>query len=158
MNNLHTPATHASQHSRGILPVLQLAHRLLLAWLLACLLMPVEVVWSADKAASSEVVQTTSSSVNPETLNARLDEVEASTSLDDETRASITELINKALANLETARNNKVTTEEYIRLRESAPEMTRKIRDVQDKRASVPPEVKLTVTRESPFEEIEREL
>jgi potassium efflux system protein len=120
--------------------------------------MPVEVVWSADKAESSEVVQTTSSSVNPETLNARLKEVEASKSLDDETRASITEMINKALANLETARNNKVTTEEYIQLRESAPELTRKVRDVQEKQASVPPEVKLTVSRESPFEDIEREL
>jgi potassium efflux system protein len=159
MNNLHTPTIQVCQHTQRKLPVSQHAHRSLLAWLLlACLLLTVEPVWSADTAESAEVVQPTSGSVNPETLNARLKEVESATSLDEETRASITGMINKALANLETARNNKVTTEEYIRLRESAPEMTRKIRAALEKQASVPPEVKLTVTRESPFEDVEREL
>ncbi len=130
-----------------------------LLWLLAaCLLLsPVTGAWSADSA-SAGVVQTTSNSVSAETMNARLKEVESSATLDDETRASITEMINKALANLETARNNKKTTENYIQLRESAPDMTSAIRTVLEKQASLSPEVKLSVNRNSPFEDIEREL
>ena len=103
-------------------------------------------------------MKSSSGSVNAETMNARLKEVESSAGLDDDTRASITEMINKALANVETERNNKATTEEYIRLRETAPAQTNAIRADLETQASVPPEVKLSVTRDSPFEDIEREL
>jgi potassium efflux system protein len=160
MSNLNIAALHGCRGNHRHRFVPEVTRRAMLFWLLsACLLLlPVENAWSADTAASADVVEPSSGSVNAETLNARLKEVESSKSLDEETRSSITEMINKALANLETARNNKVTTEEYIRLRESAPEMTKKIRAVLEEQASVPPEVKLTVTRESPFEDIEREL
>lgn len=160
MSNLNIAALHGCRENHRHRFVPEVTRRAMLFWLLsACLLLlPVENAWSADTAASADVVEPSSGSVNAETLNARLKEVESSKSLDEETRSSITEMINKALANLETARNNKVTTEEYIRLRESAPEMTKKIRAVLEEQASVPPEVKLTVTRESPFEDVEREL
>ena len=129
MNSVHNPSGRPRQTVPPDMAATQLAHMPLLALLLLVfLLIPVEVVWPAETAAPSEVVQPASSGVNQETLNARLKEVESATSLDDETRASLTEMINKALANLETARTNEKTTQEYIRLRESAAEMTKAIR------------------------------
>ncbi len=160
MSNLNIPAFHCCRGNHRHRFVPEVSRQAMLFWLLsACLLLlPVENAWSADTPASADVAEPSSGGVTAETLNARLKEVESSTSLDDETRASISEMINKALANIETARNNKLTTEEYIRLRETTPEMTKKIRAVLEEQASVPPEVKLTVTRDSPFEDIEREL
>ena len=152
MKNVNIPTCGQKRRNGAAAPV---ASWLLFFWLL---FLPFEIAWSADAVESSGVVQSSSSSVTAETMHARLKEVESSTTLDDETRASITEMINKALANIETASNNKKTTEDFIRLRESAPEMTKAIRNVLEKQASVPPEVKLAVNSDSPFEEIEREL
>ena len=68
---------------------------------IAVLCLPFSLAWSAD---TDTVVASPPATVTADTLKARLKEIEASTSLDEETRASLTETINKALSNLETAR------------------------------------------------------
>ncbi len=67
--------------------------------------------------------------VTGEILNARLKEVEASTSLDEETRASLIEVLNRALGNLGTISTNKETSNNYIQARKTAPEQAAEIRE-----------------------------
>ena len=92
MKNVNIPTCGQKRRNGAAAPV---ASWLLLFYLL---FLPFEIAWSTDTMESSGVVQSTSSSVTAETMHARLKEVESSTSLDDEARASITEMINKALA------------------------------------------------------------
>ncbi len=103
------------------------------AWILvyAILCLPFSPAWSAD---TNAVVASSPDTVTADTLNARLKEVEASTSLDEETRASLTETLNKALSNLEAVRSNKATTDSYIQLRETAPAQVKTIRDAAGER------------------------
>lgn len=96
--------------------------------------------------------------VSADTLKIRLKEIEASTTLDEDTRASLTEGINKALSNLDTAGNNRATAESYIQLRETAPAKIKAIRAQLDKKDQGPAEIKLPVSTDSSFEEIERAL
>ena len=101
-------------------------------WLLAlcaCWL-PVSPLLSADKAGD---VVTTPALVTRATLEARLKEVEASTRLDEDARASLVETINKALGNLEAIKTSKATTEAYVQARKTAPEQasaTMRVNDV----------------------------
>ena len=123
--------------------------------LFAVLCLPFGLVWSADPAS---VVVDPPATVTTDTLKIRLKEVDASTTLDDATRASLTEGINKALANLDAAGNNKVTTDSYIQLRETAPAQLKAIRAQLEKQKQAPAEISLSVSSDSSFEEIEREL
>ena len=96
--------------------------------------------------------------VSDDVLNARLKEVEASTSLDEETRASLTELLNRALGNLGTVRVNKETTNTYIQARKTAPEQGAEIREKLEGDKEAATEVRVDAKETSPFEEIEQEL
>ncbi len=112
------------------------------------------VAWSAD----TDIDAVSPDTVTEETLKARLKEVEASTSLDEETRASLTEILNNALSNMETARSNKATTDIYIQLRETAPAEVKKIREQLEKDKQAPVDITVSVTLDSSFEEIEQAL
>jgi potassium efflux system protein len=120
------------------------------AWfiLLIALLLPAAPVAAADSPAA----------VTAATLNARLKEVEAATSLDEKTKGSLVEMLNSALGNLETARANKVTAETYIQAVKTAPQQAQKIRDELDRHKQTPDEVTVAATEASPFDEIQREL
>ena len=96
--------------------------------------------------------------VTGEVLNARLKEVEASTSLDEETKASLTEVLNRALGNLGTVRTNKETSNNYIQARKTAPEQAAEIHQKLERDKETATEVSVNVTETSPFEEIEQEL
>jgi len=127
------------------------------AWVLvyAVLWLPFSLAWSADIDASAA---SGSASVTAATLNARLKEVEASTSLDEETRASLTETINKAQSNLEATRSNTDTTSNYIQLRETAPAQVKTIRDALEKDKQAPADITVSVNRDSSFGEVEQTL
>ncbi|MGB5427836.1 MAG: hypothetical protein WBN95_13735, partial [Gammaproteobacteria bacterium] len=112
----------------------------------------------ARSANTDTLVASSPETITAEALKARLKEIETSTSLDDETRASLTETINKALSNLETVRSNKDTTDNYIRLREAAPAQIKTIRDVLEKDKQVPADITVSVSPGSSFEEIEQAL
>ena len=120
---------------------------------LLCLL--VTPVWSAD---TDTVAAGSPNTVTAETINARLKEVEASTSLDEETRASLTETLNKAQSNLEAARSNKDTTNDYIQLRETAPAQVKAIRDALEKDKQAPADITISVNHDSSFGEVEQAL
>ncbi len=96
--------------------------------------------------------------VTANTLKARLKEIDASTSLDEETRASLTETLNKALSNLEAVRSNKATTDDYIKLRETAPAQVKTIREQLEKDKQAPAEISISVTHDSSFHEVEQAL
>ena len=108
--------------------------------------LPPGPVWSADTGA---VATGGTATVTADTLQARLAEIESSTTLDEETRASLTETINKALTNLETARNNKTTTESYVQLRKTSPAQVKTIRTKLDKAKEAPEEIAVSATSDT---------
>ena len=119
----------------------------------ALLCQPFDLAWSADA-----VLTGGTATVTAETLNARLKEVESSTSLDEEARASLTETLNNALSNLESARSNKATTDNYVQLRETAPAQVKTIREQLEKDKQAPEEITVSVTRDSSLDEVEQAL
>ena len=125
-------------------------------WLFALCVycLPVSPVLSADKAGVSAAPALVTSAI----LEARLKEVEASTSLAEEIRASLVETINKALGNLETIKTNKATTESYIQARKTAPEQASAIRTKLETDRETDSEVSVKATADSPFDVIEGEL
>ena len=124
-------------------------------FLLAILCLPVSLVWSAD----TDVASTGSAeTVSANTLNARLKEIEASTALDEETRASLTETLNKSLSNLETANTNQAAIDSYIELRKTAPAQVKKIREQLEQEKQTPADISVSVTRDSSVKDIEQAL
>ena len=117
--------------------------------------LPVSPALSADQAGVSVAVPALVASA---TLEARLKEVEASTSLDEETRASLVETINKALGNLETIKTNKATTASYVQARTTAPDQASAIRTKLETERETDSEVSVKATADSPFDVIEGEL
>ena len=119
-------------------------------WFLLVLIqfLPATPAWPAD----------TSAIVTADKVNARLKEVEAATSLDEETRSALVERLNNALGNLETIRANKDTIETYLQAVKTAPQQAMEIRTQLEAEAQDPREIKVTATDASPFEEVEREL
>ena len=126
-------------------------------WLLALCMccMPVSPVLSADDAAVSSELPAL---VSRAALESRLKEVEASTSLDDETKATLVEMLNKALGNLEAIKTGKANTESYIQARKTAPEQAGAIRAKLDAERENDSAVTVKATADSPFDEIEGEL
>jgi potassium efflux system protein len=112
------------------------------------LILPVNPAFSVDVPAT----------VTADTLKSRLKEVEASTTLDETGKASLTEMLNNALGNLETARTNKATTDTYSQAVKTAPEQVKEIRAKLDAAGEDQAEVAVKATEASPFDEIEREL
>ena len=110
--------------------------------------LPATPAWPAD----------TSAIVTADKVSARLKEVEAATSLDEETRSALVERLNNALGNLETIRANRDTTEAYLQAVKTAPQQAMEIRAQLEADAQDPREIKVTATDASPFEEVEREL
>ena len=112
--------------------------------------------WSADT--DVKTTGPAAGTVTANTLNARLKEVEASSTLDEATRASLTEILNKALANLETTSTNQAAIDSYIELRKTAPAQIKKIREQLEKVKQAPADITLSVTRDSPVEAIDQAL
>ncbi|MDX2457521.1 MAG: hypothetical protein QNL87_08445, partial [Gammaproteobacteria bacterium] len=126
-------------------------------WLLALCVccLPVSPALSVDKADTSVDLPAL---VTRAALEARLKEVEAATSLDEEVRASLVETLNQALGNLEAIKTSKANTESYIQARNAAPEQTRAIREKLESDRVEGSEVTVTATAASPFDVIEGEL
>ena len=127
------------------------------AWFIVIIILclPLHLAWSAD---TDAVAKGGIATVTADVLKARLAEIEASTKLDEETSASLTETINKALANLETAHDNQATTDSYIQLRKASPEQVKSIQTKLEKEKEAPEEITVSATPDTSFEEIEQEL
>ena len=111
--------------------------------------------WSEDPAAPASGASAT---LTPDTVKARLEEVKATTDLDETTKGSLTELYRKALSSLEQARANSDTSEAFSKARKTAPDETRAVREALEKLEQASPTVTLDVSEDTPLAEIEQEL
>ena len=96
--------------------------------------------------------------VTAKMINAKLKEVEATASLDDETRGSLQEMLNNALSNIENINANKTAAETYRQSIKTAPKEAEKIQLLLEKDLKTATKVKVRVTKNSPFNEMENEL
>jgi len=125
-------------------------------WLLLMVLwLPFAQVPAAEPAAPAEGATST---VTSATISARQKEVESASELEEATRATLSELLTKALAHLEAARSNDANTEAYKKALQTAPEQTEEIRKLLEEAAIEDAEVTVKATVDSPFEQIEQEL
>jgi potassium efflux system protein len=125
-------------------------------WSFSRIMWPVILLALLLPAAPAVAVDTATVTAN--VISARLKEVETSTSLDEETKKSLVEILNNALGNLETTRSNKATTEAYTQAVKTAPKEALKIHQQLDSDIKDAKEVTVTSTKASPFNDIEREL
>ena len=126
-------------------------------WLLALCLccLPVSPVLPADKA---DTLVDVPPLVTRAALEARLKEVEAAASLDEEVRKTLVETLNQALGNLETIETSKATTSKYIQSRKTAPEEASAIRAQLEGDRERDSEVTVKANADSSFDVIEGEL
>ena len=126
--------------------------RFYLQLLLLCLFCFSPAVFSSAPITTSS----TSSSVSKKTLQAKIKEVEASTSLDEETRTKLVELYRKTLSFQETAHANSEAAQAFLQARKLAASQAKKIRAELEKSRKT--EVRLSVSQRSPIDDIEQQL
>jgi potassium efflux system protein len=115
--------------------------------LLVCILLtPFSQVFPADPG----------NTVTTETLQAKIAEVEASTSLDVATKTQLTELYRKALTDLERTRSSQATAESYQQARRTAPDETRAIRARIQKTRAISAADELNITDATPLADLEQ--
>jgi potassium efflux system protein len=95
--------------------------------------------------------------VTIETLKAKINEVEAATSLEEATRTSLIDLYRSAITFLEKAAASKSKAEDYRSARASAPGQAKTIREKLEKQRADPSEVTIGVTEKTPLTEVEQE-
>ncbi|HFD80740.1 MAG TPA: mechanosensitive ion channel [Gammaproteobacteria bacterium] len=100
----------------------------------------------------------TAALVKADVIEARLKEVEASTSLDDKSKGTLVELYRKALSNLEAASANEEAAQAFIHARKTAPDAARAIREKLEKSKKAQPSVSLNIPPNTPIAEIEQKL
>ena len=105
-------------------------------------------VLAADKASKPEV--------NQELLESKIEEVKASTSLDDPAKEKLTELYRTALTNLEKLRSYKQDAAAFSRTRETAPKETEKLRKALDKKEKLDPQGSVKVSGKTSLAELEQ--
>lgn len=132
--------------------------RVLVPYWLATLLLVWQPLQAADPAEQADVTAVTPALVTADTVKSRLKEVEASTSLEEATKAALIETLNTVLTNLETASANQATADAYSEAVKVAPQQAREIRAQLEQDRQDSPPVTVTVTQDSPFEDIEREM
>ena len=124
-------------------------------WLALLLLAPSGNAYPAETASPAEG---TTVAVTAKVINARLKEVEASSSLDEKTSASLTELYRKSLSNLEAASASDASTRHFTQARETAADQARKILEKLEKAKQASPTVSLTIPEDTPITDIEQQL
>ncbi|HED19038.1 MAG TPA: mechanosensitive ion channel [Gammaproteobacteria bacterium] len=132
------------------------SHSLVRLWSLTLLLLiPFSGTCPADTA--GRAIGTTVEAT-PEIINARLKEVEASSTLDGKTSASLTELYRKSLSNLEAASASETAAGHFSRARETAADQAHKILEKLEKAKKVSPTVRLPISEKAPLVDIEQQL
>ncbi len=94
--------------------------------------------------------------VSMETLNAKIKEVEATTTLDDPTKTKLTEFYRKTLSSLEAMRSNKEAEKAYRQARDAAPKKTQALRKEIEQTQNRPPSVLQKISDETPLAEIDQ--
>jgi potassium efflux system protein len=124
-------------------------------WLALLLLAPFSDAYPADTTSPGK---STAGAATPDIIKARLKEVDASTTLDETSKASLTELYRKSLSNLEAAEASDASARRFTHARETAADEARHIRAKLEQAKQASPTVSLTISEQAPVEDIEREL
>jgi len=96
--------------------------------------------------------------VNKETLQANIKEVEASAELDEPTRKKLVDLYRSALAYVEQVGSHDKAAKEFRESREFAPVRARSIREELDKRQQSDEHISIGVTDKTPLAEVDQSL
>ena len=96
--------------------------------------------------------------LTPEQIQSRLDAVRHSVEVDEAARTRAVERYQQAIANLETARANRQTTESYRKTAAIVPEQVAAIRAAIERRSNVDPIAALNITPATRLEKLEQEL
>lgn len=99
----------------------------------------------------------TSSSVSQETLQAKINEVEASTTLDAKMRASLVEQYRKTLSLLESKRSNSTAAQVFVQARKTAGDRAKKIRKALEIKKTPVTLKTLNVSGQSSLSEVEQQ-
>ena len=106
---------------------------------------------------AAEVVSAPDRSVNLETLEAKIQEIESGTNLDEATKTRLLELYNKARTHLQTATANRAQAEEFLATMETAPVQTQILQEeIDNAQSSLPPEDSLAITPDTPLPQVEQ--
>ena len=95
-------------------------------------------------------------SVTTSTLEAKIAEVEAAGSMEEQAKTKLVELYRKALSNLQTASSNAQATEDFRRAAETAPAEVQAIREQMEESSVAPPEDSLEVDDSTTLRQIEQ--
>jgi len=126
-----------------------------LAWLALLLCIPFSSALPVNSAVSPA---SAAAALTPDIIEARLKEIEASSALDDKTRASLTELYRKALSNLESAAASEASARHFSQARESAARQAQQIRKKLERARKTSPHVTLPISKKTPLADIEQQL
>lgn len=88
-------------------------------------------------------------------LESKIEEVSAATAMDEQTKATLTELYRRALTNLNQAQNYQSDADLFTQARQSAPAETEKIRLTLEKREEITPETVLDLSEDVTQSELE---
>ena len=116
----------------------------------ACLLLAIEPLFGQEG--------TTRTTLTPEQIQSRLDAVRESREVDEAARTRTIELYQQAIANLETTRANRQTTESYRNTAGTAPEQIAAISASMERRRNVDPVTALGITPTVALEKLEQDL
>jgi len=95
-------------------------------------------------------------SVTQEILEAKIQEVEAATGVEEQAKTKLVELYRNALSNLQKASSNAQAAEDFRRAAETAPAQVQTLRDGLDEVESPPPEDTLDVDLSTPLRQLEQ--
>lgn len=113
---------------------------------------------SAFSTDTSVLVGSTSVTVTPDIIKAKLAEVEASTGLDEATKGTLTEQYRKALSSLENERASTQAAKDFSKARETAPAQAKAVRQALEKHKREFPTVTLEVSEKALLAELLHEL
>jgi len=108
------------------------------------------------KALTQELIN--GAEVSRQVVETRIEEVESSDNLDEETRAGLLESYRRTLGFMEAARSNSAAADAYAQARESAPAETQRIRNDLERAQADSPEVELDLADDAAAREIEQRL
>ena len=115
--------------------------------------------WGSLSAADPALpISSTSATVTPDKVKAKLKEVEASTDLGDSTQKELTELLLRTLSNLEKQQSYTNKAAAFKKARETAPTETKEIKDKLERATKESPTVTLNVSKKTPIAQVDQSL
>ncbi len=136
--------------------MLKLTNITAVAGLLISLMVAPQLGAQQEEVTAAPASSGTAATLTRDTVKARLEEVEAATDLDENTKGSLIELYRKTLSSLEQERASAEASTAFGKARESAPAEAKAVRETLEKLERESPTVTLSVSEETPLAEVEQ--